>query len=232
MKVIVGLGNPGEKYKLTRHNIGFSVVDKIAGKYSQNVWIKKFNGRLCQCWSDGKKFVLLKPETYMNNSGQSLSAIVSYYKLNLNDIIVLHDDLDLKVGQVKIKHGGGHAGHNGIRSINQAIGDQYIRIRIGIGHPGNKTEVSSYVLANFTESDNIQMEHFTKHCVAKVHALITNDYSDFLETNNSNQSTNRKTNPQVSQTNQPNSLTQINSSKAVSTDNKFSVLKSIIKKLT
>ena len=181
MKLLVGLGNPGEKYRNTRHNIGFSVVDKIAEKYSQTTWVKKFNGKSCQCRSEGNKFILLKPETFMNNSGQSVIAIITFYKLNLSDLIVLHDDLDLGVGQIKIKHKGGHAGHNGIRSIHQAIGDQYTRIRIGIGHPGNRTDVSSYVLSDFNKSDKAQMDSFMKDCVTNINELISDNYTNFLK---------------------------------------------------
>lgn len=183
MKVLIGLGNPGAKYKNNRHNIGFSVVDEIAKKYSQTAWVKKFHGRFCQCWSEDKKFLLLKPETFMNNSGQSVAAMVAFYKLSISDLIVLHDDLDLKVGQNKIKHKGGHAGHNGIRSIHQAVGDRYTRIRIGVGHPGNKTEVSSYVLSDFTKSDNIQIQAFIKKCVVSINELISDNYANFLTSN-------------------------------------------------
>jgi PTH1 family peptidyl-tRNA hydrolase len=179
MKVLVGLGNPGEKYKYNRHNIGFSIVDKIAEIYSQTTWVKKFHGKFCQCWFNEKKFLLLKPETFMNNSGLSVAAIIAFYKLNINDLIVLHDDLDLNVGQIKIKHKGGHAGHNGIRSIHQVIGDQYTRIRIGIGHPGNRNEVSSYVLSDFTKSDNIQMESFIRDCVTGINELISDNCVNF-----------------------------------------------------
>jgi PTH1 family peptidyl-tRNA hydrolase len=180
MKVLIGLGNPGERYKYNRHNIGFSVVDDIAEKYSQTTWVKKFHGKYCQCWAEGKKFLLLKPETYMNNSGQSVASIIAFYKLTINDIIVLHDDLDLKVGQIKIKRSGGHAGHNGIRSIHQSIGEQYTRVKIGIGHPGNKDTVSSYVLSNFTELDNIQLASFVKECVLGINDLISGNYNELL----------------------------------------------------
>jgi PTH1 family peptidyl-tRNA hydrolase len=232
MKVLVGLGNPGEKYKHTRHNIGFTIVDKIAEEYSQTTWVKKFNGKFCQCWSEGEKFLLLKPETFMNNSGQSVTGIITFFKLSVNDIIVLHDDLDLKVGQIKIKHKGGHAGHNGIRSIHQAIGDKYTRVRIGVGHPGDKTKVSSYVLSDFSKSDTIQMEHFIKDCVSGINALISNDYSRFLRTVTSQETPSLKNTVQRSETTQSKSPTQHNPPNLKSNHHGFSVLKRIIKKLT
>ena len=220
MKVLVGLGNPGEKYKYNRHNIGFSVVDEIAEKYSQTTWVKKFHGKFCQCWSEGYKFIILKPETFMNNSGLSVAAIMVFYKLTINDLIVLHDDLDLNVGQFKIKHKGGHAGHNGIRSIHQAIGDQYTRIRIGIGHPGKKNEVSSYVLSDFTKSDNIQMEDSIKDCIANVNELV------------SEKSTALQSKQQPSGNSKSYSRYAQNPPKLSSSGNSFSILKTIIKKLT
>jgi PTH1 family peptidyl-tRNA hydrolase len=184
MKVLIGLGNPGKKYTNNLHNIVFSVIDKIANKYSRADWVRKFEGKLCECWSDKIKFLLLKPETFMNNSGQSVAAITTFYKLSLKDLIVFHDDLDLKVGQIKIKHEGGHAGHNGIRSIHQAVGDCYTRIRIGIGHPGNKTKVSSYVLSDFTKSENIQMEVLIENCLEEINELLCNNNTSFLKSLN------------------------------------------------
>ena len=231
MKVFVGLGNPGEKYKYNRHNIGFSVVDEIAAKYSQTTWVKKFHGKFCQCRSEGKKFLLLKPETFMNNSGISVTAILAFYKLSISDLIVLHDDLDLKVGQIKIKQKGGHAGHNGIRSIHQALGDQYTRIKIGIGHPGNKTEVSSYVLSDFTKSDNVQIDPFIRDCVSSINELISGNYSNFSTSTNLARHTvlqNIESQPEVSKSYSYYSRTE---PKLSPSENSFSILKSIIKKL-
>jgi PTH1 family peptidyl-tRNA hydrolase len=231
MKILVGLGNPGEKYKYNRHNIGFSVLDEIAVKYSQTTWVKKFLGKFCQCRSEGKKFLLLKPETFMNNSGHSVTAILAFYKLNISDLIVLHDDLDLNVGQVKIKQKGGHAGHNGIKSIHQALGDQYTRIRIGIGHPGNRTEVSSYVLSDFSKSDNVKIDPFIKDCVSNINELISGNYSNFSTAKNLEQHTtlqNMESQPELNKSYSHYSRTQpIVSPK----NNSFSILKSIIKKL-
>ena len=229
MKVLVGLGNPGEQYKYNRHNIGFSVVDEIASKYSQTTWVKKFHGRFCQCLTEDKKFLLLKPGTFMNNSGHSVAAIMAFYKLNVSDLIVLHDDLDLSVGQVKIKQKGGHAGHNGIRSIHQALGDQYTRIRVGIGHPGNKTEVSSYVLSDFTKSDKIQIDGFIKDCISSINELISDNYSNFSTSKNLvKNNVSKKIEPQ---TELSKADSHYSNPKLPPSENSFSILKSIIKKL-
>ena len=232
MKVFVGLGNPGEKYKHTRHNIGFAVVDEIAKKYSQTTWVKKFHGKFCQCWSEEKKFLLLKPETFMNHSGHSVAAIIAFYKLNINDLIVFHDDLDLKVGQIKIKHKGGHAGHNGIKSIHQAIGDQYTRVKIGVGHPGNKNEVSSYVLSNFTKSDNIAIEALTKSCTAGVNNLISENFTNFLGSQTTLTAKILQDSEVKSKTIKNQKLNSQIPENLLSSENSFSVLKRIVKKLT
>ena len=232
MKILVGLGNPGNNYKHTRHNIGFSVVDEIARKYSQTTWVKKFNGKFCQCWFEGKKFLLLKPETFMNNSGQSVAAIVAFYKLSLTDLIILHDDLDLKIGQFKIKHNGGHAGHNGVRSIHQAIGSQYTRIRIGVGHPGNKTQVSAYVLSDFTQSERVQMDSFAKDCISGINELLSDDCGNFLKSASPKTNANLENGEKESDINKSKSIMAHLPSKSASRESSFSVLKSIIKKLT
>lgn len=153
MKLIVGLGNPGAKYARNRHNIGFMAVDAIAANHGFSPWRSKFQGLL----SDGRlghaKVVLLKPQTFMNLSGQSVGAAVRFYKLNPEDVIVFHDELDLAPGKLRLKNGGGHAGHNGLRSIHQHIGPDYARVRLGIGHPGHKDRVTGYVLGDFAKAD-------------------------------------------------------------------------------
>jgi len=150
MHLIVGLGNPGERYQLTRHNIGFLVVDRLIEDLSPTP-IKKnaFKGELFKSGD----ILLLKPTTFMNLSGESVAAVKNFYKIDLNNIIVIHDDLDLALGALRIKRGGGHGGHNGLKSIDAHIGKEYIRIRFGIGRPPAKEEVVSYVLSNFTEKE-------------------------------------------------------------------------------
>ncbi len=153
MKLIVGLGNPGAKYAGNRHNIGFMAVDRIAGDHGFGPWKPRFQGQLAEGRLGGEKVLLLKPETFMNNSGQSVGETMRFYKLTPEDVTVLHDELDLAPGKARIKQGGGHAGHNGLRSIHAHIGETYGRVRLGIGHPGRKEMVSGYVLRDFANAD-------------------------------------------------------------------------------
>jgi PTH1 family peptidyl-tRNA hydrolase len=153
MKLFVGLGNPGAKYARNRHNIGFMAVDRIAGDHGFAPWRSKFQGQLTEGWLGPQKVVLLKPQTFMNLSGQSVGEAMRFYKLDSTDVVVFHDELDLAPGKVRLKSGGGHAGHNGLRSIHQHIGPHYDRVRLGIGHPGDKTRVSGYVLSDFAKAD-------------------------------------------------------------------------------
>jgi peptidyl-tRNA hydrolase, PTH1 family len=153
MKLFVGLGNPGAAYAGNRHNIGFMAVDRIAADHGFTPWKKGFQGVM----SDGRlgdaRVVLLKPGTFMNLSGQAVQAAVAFYKLPLADVVVFHDELDLAPGKLRVKFGGGHAGHNGLRSIHGHLGDQYHRVRMGIGHPGHKDAVAGYVLHDFAKAD-------------------------------------------------------------------------------
>lgn len=153
MKLIVGLGNPGAKYAGNRHNIGFMAVDRIAADHGFSPWKGKFQGQLAEGRLGVEKVLLLKPETYMNNSGQSVGEAMRFFKLTPEDVIVLHDELDLAPGKLRVKTGGGHAGHNGLRSLHAHIGEAYQRVRLGIGHPGRKDLVSHYVLHDFHKAD-------------------------------------------------------------------------------
>ena len=185
MKILIGLGNPGEKYKDTRHNIGFTIIEEIAKTFAQSKWIGKFNSSYCQCWSQKKKFILLKPQTFMNNSGQAIEAVTSFYKIANKDLVVIHDDLDLEIGCIKLKRFGGHAGHNGLRSIHQKIGDSYTRLRIGIGRPEKKIDISSYVLSNFTKPQNKYVDYYKRCVVAGLVALLSDDHNTFMSSINS-----------------------------------------------
>ncbi len=153
MLLWVGLGNPGEKYAKNRHNIGFMALDQIARDHGFSPWRKKFQGQISEGRLGSEKVALLKPETFMNLSGQSVSESMRFYKLTPADVTVFHDELDLAPGKCRVKQGGGHAGHNGLRSIHQHIGDSYARVRLGIGHPGHKDRVAGYVLHDFTRAD-------------------------------------------------------------------------------
>lgn len=158
MKIIIGLGNPGQQYQLTRHNIGFMLVDKLYDTYRFTAWQNKFQANIAQGVIEDSKVLLVKPQTLMNLSGRSVEAIVNFYKLDLSSLLIIHDDLALQFQQIRIKTGGGHGGHNGLRSIDQHVGNDYKRLRLGIGHPGNKDMVSSYVLHPFAteELDSLQ----------------------------------------------------------------------------
>jgi len=153
MKLFVGLGNPGSKYAGNRHNIGFMALDRIADDHGFGPWKGKFQGALTEGRLGSEKVLLLKPETFMNLSGQSVGEAMRFYKLTAEDVVVFHDELDLAPGKLKYKKGGGHAGHNGLRSMHQHIGETYGRVRMGIGHPGRKDLVSHYVLHDFHKMD-------------------------------------------------------------------------------
>jgi PTH1 family peptidyl-tRNA hydrolase len=153
MKLFVGLGNPGPKYARNRHNVGFMALDRIAADHSATPWRAKFQGQLCEVVLGSSKVLLLKPETFMNLSGQSVGEAARFHKIPVGDIVVFHDELDLAPGKCRVKQGGGHAGHNGLRSLHQHLTDAYARVRIGIGHPGHKDRVSAYVLSDFAKSD-------------------------------------------------------------------------------
>ena len=179
MKVLVGLGNPGEKYKNNRHNVGFQIADLIADKYSNSKWTNKFKGSFCTCWLENEKFLILKPETFMNNSGQSVQSLANFYKLKPSDLIIFHDDLDLVVGRIKLKHSGSHAGHNGLKSIHQIFGNEYVRVRVGIDRPKDKKSVSSYVLSDFTTSDAKYIKKAKNLILYGTKALVSDDYNSF-----------------------------------------------------
>lgn len=153
MKLIVGLGNPGAKYAGNRHNIGFMAVDRIAADHGFPPWKARFQGSATEGRLRDMRVMLLKPGTFMNLSGQSVGEAMRYLKIAPEDVIVLHDELDLAPGKCRVKQGGGHAGHNGLRSIHQHIGENYGRVRLGIGHPGHKDRVAPYVLSDFAKAD-------------------------------------------------------------------------------
>lgn len=153
MKLIVGLGNPGTKYARNRHNIGFMAVDRMAADHGFPAWKAKHRGSVTEGRFGSARAVLLRPETFMNKSGDSIVAAMQFYRLEPKDVIVLHDELDLAPGKVKFKMGGGHAGHNGLRSIHAHLGPDYGRVRLGIGHPGHKDRVAGYVLHDFAKTD-------------------------------------------------------------------------------
>jgi PTH1 family peptidyl-tRNA hydrolase len=153
MKLIVGLGNPGDRYAGNRHNIGFMALDAIAARHRFAPWRRRFQGEVCEGSLDRERCLLLRPHTYMNESGRAVAEAARFLKIDLSDIIVLHDELDLGPGAIKVKTGGGNAGHNGLKSITAHLGNDYQRVRLGIGHPGHKDLVSGYVLHDFAKAD-------------------------------------------------------------------------------
>ena len=153
MKLFVGLGNPGAKYAHNRHNIGFMALDRIAEDHQFTSWRSKFQGQICDGTLGGQKVLLLKPTTFMNLSGQSVGEAVRFHKIPLDQVTVFHDELDLAPGKLRLKQGGGHAGHNGLRSIHAHLGADYGRVRLGIGHPGHKNAVAGFVLRDFSKAD-------------------------------------------------------------------------------
>jgi peptidyl-tRNA hydrolase, PTH1 family len=153
MLLLVGLGNPGARYVGTRHNVGFLAVQEIAKRHGLGPWRRRFAGVACEGPLGGVRSLLLLPGTYMNESGRAVAEAAHFYKLSPTDIIVFHDEIDLPPGKVRVKIGGGIAGHNGLRSISEHIGNDYRRVRIGVGHPGDKDMVQHYVLSDFAKSD-------------------------------------------------------------------------------
>ena len=173
MKLVIGLGNPGNEYTNTRHNIGFMAVDALHRRHSFSEWKEKFNGLFASGNIDGQKILLLKPQTFMNLSGKSVQAACTFYKIKPEDIFVFHDEIDIALGKVKIKLAGGDAGHNGLKSITGALGKNYTRIRLGVGRPELKAQVSGYVLGNFTKAQQPIVDQ-TCDAITSVFPLILN----------------------------------------------------------
>jgi PTH1 family peptidyl-tRNA hydrolase len=158
MHLIVGLGNPGPEYAAHRHNVGFMAVDAIHQRHGFSPWRRRFHGDIAEGTLAGEKCLLLKPRTYMNESGRAVGEAAHFYKIEPGGIVVIHDEVDLPPGKVRMKAGGGSAGHNGLRSVSGAIGDGYRRLRIGVGHPGVKEMVQIHVLHDFTKADRKWLE--------------------------------------------------------------------------
>lgn len=158
MLLVVGLGNPGGDYARNRHNIGFMAVDEIVHRHGFSAWRNKFQGEVAEGRLGSQKVLVLKPMTFMNESGRSVAAAAQFYKIPPEDIVVIHDELDLAAGRLRVKVGGGHAGHNGLRSIQSFIGADYKRLRLGIGHPGEKSKVTGHVLKDFSKAEQDWLE--------------------------------------------------------------------------
>ena len=180
MKLFVGLGNPGDKYAMNRHNIGFMAVDRIARKHTFGPWKKKFHSLCADGEIGGEKVLLLKPETFMNDSGRAVQDAARFLKIDLPDIVVFHDELDLAPAKVKVKIGGGNAGHNGLRSITAHLENDYKRVRLGIGHPGSKDAVIHYVLNDFAKVEHQWLDDLLSAVASAAPRLAKGDDPRFL----------------------------------------------------
>ncbi|MCK0167541.1 aminoacyl-tRNA hydrolase [Jannaschia sp. S6380] len=178
MQLWVGLGNPGAKYAGNRHNIGFMALDRLAEDQGAT-WRSKFQGELAELRFGPERVWLLKPATFMNLSGQSVGAAMRFHKLEPADVTVFHDELDLAPGKLRLKQGGGHAGHNGLRSIHQHIGPDYARVRLGIGHPGHKDRVSGYVLSDFAKAEATMLDDLLRGILDGAPHLAARDGAGF-----------------------------------------------------
>ena len=184
MLLFVGLGNPTPDNENNRHNVGFKIIDNINKKFSLSKQKPKFKGLLTTGNIEGQKVYAIKPLTFMNNSGVCIRELVEYFKIDIEDVIVFHDDLDVEFGKIKTKFGGSDAGHNGIASIDKFIGKDYSRVRIGIGKPRNGMEISDYVLQNFNEEENIGIEKISKGITDSISILVSKKLDLFSSTVN------------------------------------------------
>jgi len=181
MLLIAGLGNPGPRYAGHRHNIGFMSVDEIARQASFPAFSKKFAAEIAEGQIGGEKVLLLKPQTFMNESGRSVGEAARFYKLEPSQIVVIHDELDLAPGKLRVKTGGGHGGHNGLKSIDAHLGTKdYRRVRLGIGHPGRKEAVNPHVLGDFSKADREWLEPFLEAIARNVDSLVKGDDGLFM----------------------------------------------------
>jgi PTH1 family peptidyl-tRNA hydrolase len=171
MTLFVGLGNPGSQYEETRHKIGFKVIDKLVDdSNARDISKTSFQGKLYR----SSNSLFLKPTTFMNLSGQSLIAVKNFFKVDIEDIIVIHDDIDLPFGAVRFKRGGGHGGHNGLKSIDGFIGKEYLRVRVGVGKPEHKSQVANYVLHDFSKEEQENLQKLVDH-VSKASKELENE---------------------------------------------------------
>lgn len=181
MKIFAGLGNPGAKYAGNRHNIGFMALDRIAADHGFGPWKSAFKAQVAEGRLGSVKVLLLKPQTFMNLSGEAVRAALDYYKLAPDALTVFHDELDLAPGKARVKQGGGHAGHNGLRSIHAHLGtDAYARVRLGIGHPGHKDAVAAYVLHDFAKADQDWLDDLLRGLSDGASALAEGDAARFM----------------------------------------------------
>ena len=180
MLIIAGLGNPGPEHARHRHNIGFMAADEIIRRYGLSLRKSRHHAYVADGQIDGRKILLLKPKTFMNDSGRAVGAAARYHKLKARDVVAIYDELDLKPGKVRVRTGGGHAGHNGIRSLISHIGPDFRRVRIGIGHPGDKRKVYRYVLSDLSAADREWAEPVLEAVADSLPLLVAGDDPGFM----------------------------------------------------
>lgn len=179
MFLIVGLGNPGNEYKNTRHNTGFMATDEIVRRYNFSNAKSAFNAEVMSGEIDGNKVLLMRPQTFMNNSGQAVRACMDFYKIPVENVYVIHDDMDLPVGKLKAKIAGGAGGHNGLKSIDAHCTPNYTRVRIGVGRPNNKDQVVDWVLSNFSSSDKKVLQDLLELVADNLSVLLSKGTGEF-----------------------------------------------------
>ena len=179
MRLVVGLGNPGARYAGNRHNIGFMAAEAIAHRHGLPPWRRRFQGLVTEGPIGSGRALLLMPGTFMNESGRAVVEAAQFYKLGVDDIVVLHDELDLPAGKLRMKIGGGNAGHNGLRSITAHVGNEYRRARLGIGHPGDKNEVHNYVLNDFAKNERDWVRALCDIIADNVEMIVKGDDAGF-----------------------------------------------------
>ncbi len=180
MLIIAGLGNPGAKYSGHRHNIGFMAADEIVRRHSFGPWKSKHKAEISDGTLNGEKVLVVKPQTFMNESGQSLGEILRFYKEDISNLVVIYDELDLQPGKLRIKTGGGHGGHNGIKSIDAHCGKEYRRMRLGIGHPGSKERVTGHVLGDFAKADQEWLDKLLQSIADNAPLLAEGNDANFM----------------------------------------------------
>jgi len=182
IKLVVGLGNPQKNLLLTRHNVGYWYLDKLLEKFdSKLVEDKKLNSFWCKVEYKGDSIYLVKPSLFINDSGKSISSFIKYYKISPENILVIHDDIDLNVGDTRLKFGGGHGGHNGLRDIINHIGKNYWRLRVGVGHPGEKSLVHNYVLNNPSKNDNLEITISINESFENIDILLDGQFDKYTK---------------------------------------------------
>ncbi len=183
IKLIAGLGNPGLKYDKTRHNAGFWFVDEVARRFSGSFKLEtKFSGECCKVDIAGVTVWLLKPNTFMNRSGLSIKQLSSFFKISPEQVLVIHDELDIGPGSIRLKSGGGHGGHNGLRDTHAQIGKDYWRLRVGIGHPGEASKVADYVLSRPSVNDEIEINNSIDRAVSEIEKIVLGDMQKVMNT--------------------------------------------------